>query len=142
MNKKNMLVLGASSLIVIPGVVATIISYIMLYNILTMSSVKILDPKVEETINLLKKCALGSFICTIIGGNPKFRMLTIVPYHILTMVMAISILKLSETQILFHPDLLFLKKMSLIYIVCISISIGVTIISGGSYLYLKKSLKN
>jgi len=142
MNKKNMLILGSGSLIVIPGAIATIISYIMLYNILTISQVKIIDPKVEETINLLKKCALGTFICTIISTSSKLKLMTIIPFHILNMIMAISILKLSDIQIFSHPDLSFLKKMSLIYIVCISISIGIAIISGGGYLYLKKSLKN
>jgi hypothetical protein len=137
--KQKLLAIGAGSLILIPAMISTIISYIILYRVLTISQVAVKDPKVRDTLELLKKCALGAFICALLRTT-QLKMVVILPVMILNLIMTISILKLSDSQVAEHPDLPFLKKMSLIYVICLGISVGMGLIGGGGYLYYKKMM--
>ena len=56
--------------------------------------------------------------------------------------MTISILKLSDEELQYHPDLPFLKKLSMIYVISISICFGLCLVAGGGYLYFKRLLAN
>ncbi len=133
----NPAVLGGVSIIVMVGLVSTIVSYIVLYRVLTMSSVEIKDPKVKDTLELLKKCALGAFICLALRVK-GLAPLSGLAYLILLLIMTISILKLSDSQASLHPDLAFLKKMSMIYVITIGVTFGLAFIGGGVAYHFKR----
>ena len=128
---------GGASLILMTGLVSAIVGYIVLYRVLTISSADIKDPKVKDTLELLKKCALGAFICLAlrIKGLAELSGLA---YLILLLIMTISILKLSDSQASLHPDLSFLKKMSLIYVIALGVTFGLAFIGGGVTYHFKR----
>ena len=134
---RNPALLGGASILVMTSLVTVIVGYIVLYRVLTISSADIKDPKVKDTLQLLKKCALGAFICLALrikGIAP----LSDLAYLILLLIMTISILKLSDSQASLHPDLAFLKKMSLIYVISLGVTFGLALVGGGVTYHFKR----
>ena len=131
---KKLAVFGVGALIFIPGIIASIVSYIILYRVIRASTNEMTNPDIKKQLDYLRKLAIGAVVCLLLGA------LGGIPYLVLLFMITIPLLRMSDQQASLHPDLPSLKKMSKIYIICISITLGLSVIAGGGLWYLKKAM--
>ncbi len=100
--------------------------------------------RVLQTIDKIKKIAMGSFICMAIEymiGGSLISIGARLVNMILGFISSAYLLQLSDKQVSESYDLKTLKKLALAYVIVTSIALFFSLIAGGGFLYYNRKMK-